>query len=288
MKTGLQAVKDSLDRQKARSGSGSGGWLNYLTWKDGDRHIVRFLTDDVITCDFYEFIECTDGKKHDFISSSSLDPNTPDYVARYNPMTRERGANGPLVPASSRERTVAMVVLREEEANRNIVDVMVEKEVGGKTYAACEYRIIRQAHKNFWSTLVGYFNRYGTICDRDYEITRRGDRLDTTYNIIPLDPVEELRDIAAVQERYGYGKPPAESEAERFLYAPMTLKDWCLQQAGEERAKRWLDREGGAEGDSRWGGGDEPQWSDPSPASAVSPGGTQFANSLRDRLAGKR
>ena len=285
MRTGFGAVKDSLDRQKAKSSGGGGGWLNYLTWRDGDRHIVRFLTDDVITCGFYEFVDCNDGKKHDFIAGNTLGADVRDYVAQFNPQTRERGANGPLVPAIPRERTVGMVVLREEQPDKSITDVVVEKEIGGVNYVALEYRIIRQGLKNFWSTLVGYHARYGTICDRDYEITPRGDRLDTTYNIIPLDPVEELRSAEAVADRYGYGKPPAEGE-EKYLFAPMTLKDWCLQQASEDRAARWLG--GGA------GGADEAQsgW-DPAPSSApaadaVSPGGTQFANSLRDRLAGKR
>lgn len=284
MKTGFGAVKDSLDRQKAKSSSGGGGWLNYLTWRDGDRHIVRFLTDDVITCGFYEFVDCNDGKKHDFIAGNTLDPNMPDYVAQHHPMTRERGANGPLVPATPRERTVGMVVLREEQPDKSIVDVVVEKEVGGTSYVALEYRIIRQGLKNFWSTLVGYHSRYGTICDRDYEITRRGDRLDTTYNIIPLDPVEELRSPEAVAERYGYGKTVEEGSEDRFLVAPMTLKDWCLQQASEDRAARWLG--GGPSGDEAQSGWDAP--SSAPAADVVSPGGTQFANSLRDRLAGKR
>lgn len=58
-------------------------------------------------------------------------------------------------------------------------------------YVASEYRIIRQGLKNFWSTLVGYHasvrHRSGRPGLR--EITRRGDRSDTTYNII-LDPIE--------------------------------------------------------------------------------------------------
>ena len=291
MRTGLQAVKESLERQKSKSGSGAGGWLNYLTWRDGDKHVVRFLTDDVITCNFYEFVDCNDGKKHDFISGSSLDPDMPDYVARYGPMTRERGANGPLVPCSSRERTAAMVVVREEESDRTIVDTVFEKEVGGERFAALDYRIIRQAHKNFWSTLVGYHGRYNTICDRDYLIERKGDRLDTTYSIIPLDPVDELRTPEAVAERYGYGKPYDEASADRFLFAPMTLKDWCLQQASEDRARRWLEGAAGAPAQSG-GFTDEAQQGNwgaaPQPAAAVPAGGTQFANSLRDRLAAKR
>ena len=43
--------------------------------------------------------------------------------------------------------------------------------------------------KTFFSILNGYGSAYGTILDRDYQISRIGELLDTTYTIIPLNPI---------------------------------------------------------------------------------------------------
>ena len=41
---------------------GFAGKLNYLTIKDGESKVVRFLTDDVLTVQFYEYVVNNQGK----------------------------------------------------------------------------------------------------------------------------------------------------------------------------------------------------------------------------------
>ena len=48
MRTGFEAVNKSINEAKARQAQGVSGKLNYLTLKDGDVKVVRFLTDDVL------------------------------------------------------------------------------------------------------------------------------------------------------------------------------------------------------------------------------------------------
>lgn len=56
--------------------------------------------------------------------------------------------------------------------------------------------VFNMGFKNFLVTLRGYAEAYGTLLDRDYRIKRTGTELDTTYTIIPLDPIpgHDLRD----------------------------------------------------------------------------------------------
>lgn len=53
--------------------------------------------------------------------------------------------------------------------------------------------IVNMAYKNFFSTLIGFNRAYGTMLDRDYQITRVGSGpSDTDYRIVPLDPIKNL------------------------------------------------------------------------------------------------
>ena len=109
--------------------------------------------------------------------------------------------------------------------------------------------IVKQAQQNFWTHLVAASNRYGgTICNRDYEISREGTGFDTKYHIIPIDPDPDLKDLDVVKKFYGYGKEFDQSDPDRFLFCPQTLHDWAKNYASEERVKYWLaPKEGSAE-----------------------------------------
>lgn len=245
MKTGLEAVKESVAKAKAQAEQSSAGWLNYFGWKDGDRKIIRFLTDEVITTEFYEYIMLNDGKgKSDFPYAPAIDPSFEDWVVKYGGQSI---INNQLTDPQKRELTVGLAVLRGEEAvaldGRTVqrpCDTSEEIEIQDKKYQSRFYGIVKQSYRNFWGPIVGYYGRYGTICDRDYEITRSGSSTDTTYTIIPCDPVDDLRDAEAVQARYGYGKKQNADDPNRFLYCPMTLNEWIKDQASQSRAERLL------------------------------------------------
>lgn len=259
-KTGLAGVKESIDRAKSRQGGG-GGNLRYFTWKDGDKHVLRFLTDDVITTHFYEWVLGKDGKAtRDFISAPSYyedDPNWKgeDWIQKYGGQSRDFKTKM-LQEAKSRELTVGLAVKREEYSNdgkQGVRDVLDKIEVNGTSYASRFFGIVKQSHGNFWGDLLVFYNRYGTICDRDYEITREGDGKDTKYRFFALDPDPELPDAATAQAHYGYGKKHDADDPKRFLYVPQTLTEWAEFYASEDRAKYWLEgtptRPTGSDGD---------------------------------------
>ena len=94
--------------------------------------------------------------------------------------------------------------------------------------------------------------------DRDYLIERRGGGLDTRYQIIPMDPIEELRDYEALKAHYGYGRPwpsrpqdgaskeEVQAYEDRFLFCPQTLQQWAEDFSSEDRVKHWLESPTGA------------------------------------------
>jgi hypothetical protein len=319
MPIGFAAAEKALNEAKS-SGQGYAGKLFYATWKDGETKILRFLTDDVITCDFYEYVVDNQGKTQNFIVAPSLhsdedgnvDPNWhgQDWVLKYGGKMREKGLSGDLIDPVPRKRTVALAVLQEEAPRENASgrmamsyqDVLSEITVKDKPYAAREFVIVKQAYKNFWVQLVGYFHEYGTICDRPYKITRRGGDKDTQYQIIPLTPDSDF-DIRELQESYGYGPghKRADDDPDRFLYCPEHLEDWAERYGGEERVKFFLadpkEQARQARAASGNGGNYTPSGNDeyakettsnPSPeedeAQAAPPPSTLDMSSLRSRL----
>lgn len=290
MESGLAALQNAIAQGKERSSSrGSkrqgGEWdnrLNYFSWKDGDVKVVRFLTDDVKTAEFAEFVLTNDGKSQNFL----VDPAN-NLVAKYGGKTRERpmDPSSPLIDPPLRKRTAAVAVLRAEKSTGNgrteIVDHLYEKQIGDTSYQARWFGIIRQAHNNFWFQLAECAGRYGTLCDRDYVIKRSGGGLDTTYSILPCDPVEELRDLKVVQEFYGYGRKWNAEDPDRFLFCPQTIEEWVEYYSSEDRVRHFLGKED-APGAVSFSPAVSSTPADEAQA-APSPGGTDFA-SLRERL----
>lgn len=50
--------------------------------------------------------------------------------------------------------------------------------------------VINQAMNNYFSSLQSAYNAYGTVCDRDYVVTRKGEGKDTDYPHVPLDKID--------------------------------------------------------------------------------------------------
>ena len=302
MRTGFGAVNKSLEEAKARQAQGFAGKLNYFTLKDGESKTVRFLTDEVLTTRFYEYVVNNQGKFTDFIQATDLhDGAGEDWVLKYGGKQHEDVMRGPLVTPTSKERSVGLVVLREENPREidgrvkiSYQDHLYEITVNGENYPARWFGILKQSHQLFWNQMSGYHHEYGTICDRDYKIRRVGSQLDTSYQIIPRDPDADF-DIQRLQEDYGYGRTvdPAtiKSDPERFLYCPQTLIEWAEYYAGEERAKYWLGDPKAATSEPESSGIDEfhkDTTKNPDPVAdeaqaASAPSSTDWA-SLRSRL----
>lgn len=279
--TGFSAIANTADRAKK---SGSGPFLRYVLWEPEETKVIRFLTDDIITANFYEFVQNSSGGISDFIVlpgreklfHSFINPET--GVGMVKGMGDQRGQ---LVPPKPRVRTVAPVVIQTEESD-GVHDSLREFSVNGSDYTGRDFGIVKQSEKLFWKSLSLYNARYGTICDRPYEIKRVGKGIDTDYSIIPLDKDADWTDnaagVAALQEKYGYGRQRDRDDPERYMSIPMTLLEWAERHASEERMRELL------------GGGhyDAPQAIPADEAQATpasqSPSSDDTFNDLRSRL----
>lgn len=251
MKSGFDAVKEAVERSNSQFSNA--GVLNFIGWKAGEKKIVRFLTDEVITTDWYDFVVNKDGKNVGSFPNPLQVGWNEDFVQKYGGLNSEKNEEKQtiLVPAKAREKTVGVAVVRKEvpvtidgRTIQGVGDLDDEVEVEGKKYPSRNFVVISQSYKNFWATIVGYFSRYATACDRDYEITRVGSGTDTTYTIIPCDPIDGLRTVEEVQKFYGYGTKRADDDVERFRYCPQTLPEWIKNQANEEFIKKQLSTSG--------------------------------------------
>ena len=241
--TGLGALQSAIaeaeKRAEAAKSGNFGGSLGYFTWKNGESRILRFLTDDIITADFYDFIVDKTGKTKNFM----VDPADPDRLQRYMSPTpgigwKKEFKSGALVEPTPRKLGVGVAVEREEVRGPDGKLVLEDKrtEDGGRYFG-----IVQQSVTNFWHTLAtSVFKRYGTICDRDFEIERQGDGFNTKYSIVPTDVDPDLNSVEAVHQFYFYGQPWDKNDPQANLKCPQTLQQWAEYFSGEERYKFWL------------------------------------------------
>lgn len=241
--TGLQAlqsaVKEGQEKAKEREESGDFQRLpGYFTWKPGDKKILRFLTNDILTEDFYQSIVCNDGKPRSFL----VDPADPERLLRYvskdpGPGWRKEFGTGELIEPWCSKQTVGIAVQREEVLREGKMVPQDKEEDPGKKF----FGIVQQAISNFWEPLTtGIYERFGDITGRDIEVIRTGTNKQTVYGFMPLNPVPELETVEAIQAAYFYGYQDNQDDPDRFKKCPMTLSEWAVYFSSEERHARWL------------------------------------------------
>lgn len=197
--TGFGAVKAAVESSRGSDGPST----NLITWKDGETRILRFISDEPVTMGFHSWFRCPDGKRRDFACANDLvgeakhdcpickmtyvDEKT-GKTKNFWPSTQSLGLVVDREPVLDRGR---MVFVRDKIREESIT---IKKNGEEKTYTDVpEIGMIKQSIGNFWNDLAAYYARYGTIVDRDYEITRRGSKTDTKYTIVPVEVDEELR-----------------------------------------------------------------------------------------------
>jgi hypothetical protein len=312
MATGINAIESYLKGGGKGGGGSSGGrYMSYLILADGESKVIRFLTDidELELAKFYEFVMDKNGKFQNFVVAPSFHANDPswqgeDWVRKFGGKTTDYNTKE-LVEPTPRERIVGIAVEREEVPTevdgRRVVktrDMLSQYESReGVQYDQRNFLIVKQA-KAFWNTLVGYYHEFGTICDRDYKVTRTGTGREIVYSIIPKAADEgwntDGSSLAALQASYGYGTgkdvdgnlitPDSE---ERFLYCTQTLRQWLENQASEERARAALVMDG-VDGVTINSSAPAPSWAsgapdEPQAAPAPAATGTDVS-SLRARL----
>jgi len=302
MARGFKAMQQAV-KNISGGRSGGGRRFSYFNLEDGQSMIVRFLTDAeigdaIVTCDFYEYVQTKMADKdgnitegtNSFIVAPSYYAEDPtwkgeDWVLKYGGKTKEYGSQEYTTPRP-KERSVAIAVEREAvpvdtgggrpkfKYQDKLVEVTYKDKDGNeKTATGRNFILIRKDAKTFWGNVTGYFSEFGTLLDRDYKITRNGKQLATNYTCMPVGPEEEWDDpeelVRRVQGRYGYGGKdadgnPVDTEGEeRFLWCPMTLTEWCEDQANEERIKALLTGQRSSGGSSNGSGGGPAKLDDP-------------------------
>lgn len=247
--TGFAALNAAIERS-ADQGS-RGNFVPNLQWKD-DRnekgelyqHNVRFVTEDITPCQIYEYVPCKDGKLRDFIIPSSVNLDGPDVVKELGVKVPQYGNKSNLIDPKARGMAFGLVVVREEKSEmingRRVLTysdkmetVKYEKDGQEVEETRPMYRIVKQSIRNFWPQVATYYERYGTVMDRDYTIERRRNDKDTSYIIIPCDPVEGLRDPEEVAAAYT---------------PPIDMKKFVEGLADPERARKLLAGDSSDEG----------------------------------------
>jgi hypothetical protein len=90
----------------------------------------------------------------------------------------------------------ALCVMREyvldSEGNKiGLRDKTVEiTDKDGNTKSVLDIQVINMSTKNFFGHFTGMYHVYGTVRDRDYVVTRKGEKKDVDYPPVPLDKVE--------------------------------------------------------------------------------------------------
>jgi hypothetical protein len=248
MDYGLAAMQQTIASAKK---GGSDAKLNYITWKDGETKIVRFLSNDPLTGSFVDRVATNDGKTKDFL----INPDKGDFVAKYGGRSKD-WQTGILGEPKISKRGVAVAVVRTEvmdpaTGRREITDLPHSVQFNNQTYPARFFGIIKTGLGNFWKPLVAVAeSRCDGITDRDWAITRVGGDKDTVYVPSPIEPIGDqqtaLRDLATLHAYYGYGRPWNPEDPNRFGYCPETLLEWVEYYSSEERAKFWLTPKAGA------------------------------------------
>src|SRR5579875_1026538 len=143
--SGMDHMQQAIEAGKRRATSGDGpagglgSTLNYFSWKSGDKKVIRFLADDMITGDFYDFILNKDGKTSNFM----VDRDDPDRLKRYMSATPGIGWKQPYKSTKLEEpktvkRGVCVAVLRQEipdperPGKTKVVDYLFDRDVDGE------------------------------------------------------------------------------------------------------------------------------------------------------------
>lgn len=297
-----------------KSGGGFRG-LSYLSMKDGQSEILRFINDAFKIEDKPERVAWITIDQHSMVPTKPAPqgyqgkwPTVMGAVCRHAKAFRGKFpdcyiCDGPLRKGDGKKydaspRTWAIACLREEvmEGGRviGIRDKTVEvpkfeegKQVGTEQVKALV--IVNLGYKNFFSIMEGFAGRYGTVLDRDYHITRKGSGPnDTVYQIAPLDkiPVDDNGRIYDLRDdeffsRYKVG--------DGDTAAVPDLRKIVADRASDDYYGRFFDpRVSNAQQQS--GDGQQQQAQQPAGATAAPPQGNDVDEarlaSLRDRVKG--
>lgn len=97
--------------------------------------------------------------------------------------------------------------------------------------------VLNMGMKNFFGALQASYDAYGTVLDRDYRITRRGEKLDTEYDIVPMDPIMTLDEASGRQVKFTLQKEETRAPYLKLL----DLEEVITEQASDRHYATFFD-----------------------------------------------
>jgi hypothetical protein len=237
------AYRSGYEAAMEKKSGGGGPRSTAIFWKeDGESKVIRLVDDQIITIGMHEFIPTNQkddkGKPvtRDFVCAAQLANPRPCQICEM--MIPDKFNNNELKPARPVDRTLGLAILREENEDGDIVDVVHDKDA--KTFIDGEevslVGIINQGQRNFWSVFNGYYARYKTTIDRDYYVTRQGKDKSTTYAVIAVDFDPET----GVQKNGAKSKELLEQIYKEALAAHPSLVEYIENLGSEDRYNHFL------------------------------------------------
>ncbi|MFD7835561.1 hypothetical protein [Streptomyces sp. NPDC059761] len=228
---GGSAAEEAEKEANASSGGGRRSADYFSLRNDTDSTVIRLLTDhdDWIWVEQHSFVPtkaAPEGAENWPKSMTAVCRKDEAFAGHYNDCyiddKKLKNIFGKL--ASSRIRIWALAVERElvrgdgSEALggpsmkdqvlgvRDKVDDIDELDAEGKpTGVKLHYPriiIVNQPMKGFFANLKALHGLYGTLCDRDFSVTREGTGTDTNYKIVPIDPLPDLKPGTPAWDKY--------------------------------------------------------------------------------------
>lgn len=159
---GSAAIKDAIEK-------GPKGQSRFLKLTDGESVTIRFLQELDETGKNYD-----EGRGQAIAFYEHMDPD--DFSTAFKCTADSEGmcAGCERVPTNkkwrAKGRMLANVVVRGADKNDEV-----------KIFST------GLSQKGLAPQLIDFSNDYGSLCDRDYKMTRRGEKLNTTYTLLPRD-----------------------------------------------------------------------------------------------------
>jgi hypothetical protein len=125
---------------------------------------------------------------------------------------------------------------------RDKIDEVDELDANGKpTGNKLQYPrilVINQPMKGFFSHFKALHGLYGTVVDRDFQVTRSGKGTDTEYKIAPIDPIP---DPVTQQNLIAPGTPAWEKYLQAVAEREISLEAIVADKASDEYYARFFD-----------------------------------------------
>jgi len=158
---GAAAIKEAIEK-------GPKGTSRFLKLADGESVTLRFLQELDETGKNYE-----EGRG---LAVGFYEHLHPETFASFKCTMDDEGrcAGCERVPSNKRLRA----------RGRLLINVLIRNKNGGD-----EVRIFGTSlsSRGLAPTLVEFADDYGSLCDRDYKLTRRGESINTTYTLLPRE-----------------------------------------------------------------------------------------------------